>query len=50
VFIQVGDLFSCYSCIQSLRNFCIIKIDLKHVGQNVLKNTFTLENVIYYYF
>jgi len=23
---------------------------LKHIGQNVLKNTFTLERLIYYYF
>jgi disulfide oxidoreductase YuzD len=26
------------------------KVFLKHIGQNVLKNNFTLESLIYYYF
>jgi hypothetical protein len=33
-----------------LYNRNMLKIFLKHISQNVFKNTFTLESLIYYYF
>jgi hypothetical protein len=46
----VGLQFVVYKIWETSYNKNRLKVFLKHTTQNVFKNTFTLESLIYYYF